>query len=481
MTARVLIVDDDVEMCQMLEDGLRSRGYRVSSCHSADEAFNAVMADEVDVVVTDIRMRALNGLDLCARVVANRPDIPVVVMTAFGSLETAVATIRAGAFDFLTKPFDSDTVVLAIERAISHRSLREEVKRLRQATGETPQLAGLLGASQVMRQIASLVHRVSDAEASVLVTGESGTGKELVARALHELSRRRSGPFVAINCGAVPEPLFESELFGHAKGAFTDAKEKRAGLFVEAAGGTLFLDEVGETPAAMQVKLLRALETRMLRPVGSNVEIPFDVRIVAATNRDLESAVEERRFREDLLYRLNVIQIELPPLRARGGDILLLAQHFLVRFAERATKTIRGFSSAVADKLLAYAWPGNVRELQNCIERAVALAQFDQIGVDDLPEKIRDYKTARINIESNDPAELLPMEEVERRYILKVLEAVGGNKTLAAQVLGFDRRTLYRKLERVRDPAQPRGEHRASASDRPPAHADEPPKSHEHR
>jgi len=432
MTARVLIVDDDVEMCQMLEDGLRSRGYRVSSCHSADEAFNAVMADEVDVVVTDIRMRALNGLDLCARVVANRPDIPVVVMTAFGSLETAVATIRAGAFDFLTKPFDSDTVVLAIERAISHRSLREEVKRLRQATGETPQLAGLLGASQVMRQIASLVHRVSDAEASVLVTGESGTGKELVARALHELSRRRSGPFVAINCGAVPEPLFESELFGHAKGAFTDAKEKRAGLFVEAAGGTLFLDEVGETPAAMQVKLLRALETRMLRPVGSNVEIPFDVRIVAATNRDLESAVEERRFREDLLYRLNVIQIELPPLRARGGDILLLAQHFLVRFAERATKTIRGFSSAVADKLLAYAWPGNVRELQNCIERAVAVTQYEELVVEDLPEKIRDYRSS---------------EEVERRYTLRVLEAVGGNKSMATRILGWDRKTLYRRLE----------------------------------
>ncbi len=447
MTARVLIVDDDADMCQMLEDGLRSRGYRVRSCNSADEGFNLVMADEVDVVITDVRMRGLNGLDLCARIVQNRPDVPVVVMTAFGSLETAVATIRAGAFDFLTKPFDSDSVVLAIERAISHRSLREEVKRLRQASGEAPQLAGLLGTSQAMRQVASLVNRVADAEASVLVTGESGTGKELVARALHELSRRRAGPFVALNCGAVPESLFESELFGHAKGAFTDAKEKRAGLFTEAAGGTLLLDEVGEMPATMQVKLLRALETRMVRPVGSNVEVPFDVRIVAATNRDLESAVEDRRFREDLLYRLNVIQLELPPLRARGGDILLLAQHFLVRFAERATKKIRGFSSAVADKLLAYAWPGNVRELQNCVERAVAVTQYEELVVEDLPEKIRDYRSSHVLVTSDDPQELVSMEEVERRYTLRVLEAVGGNKSMATRILGWDRKTLYRRLE----------------------------------
>ncbi len=448
MTARVLIVDDDAEMCRMLEDGLRARGYRVRVCNSADEAFTAVMADEVDVVVTDVRMRGFNGLDLCARVVENRPDVPVVVMTGFGSLETAIATIRAGAFDFLTKPLDADTVVLAIERAISQRSLREEVKRLRQAAGEPAQLAGLLGTSQAMRQVAMLVHRVADAEASVLLTGESGTGKELVARALHELSRRRAGPFVAINCGAVPEPLLESELFGHARGAFTDAKEKRAGLFIEAAGGTLFLDEVGEMPSAMQVKLLRALETRMLRPVGSNVEVPFDVRIVAATNRDLESAVEERRFREDLLYRLNVIQIELPPLRARGGDILLLAQHFLLRFAERSNKKISGFSSAVADKLLSYAWPGNVRELQNCIERAVAVTQYEEIVVDDLPETLRDYKRSLLLPLGEDPAAFLPMHEVEKRYILRVLEAVGGNKTTAARILGFDRRTMYRKLER---------------------------------
>jgi two-component system response regulator AtoC len=236
------------------------------------------------------------------------------------------------------------------------------------------------------------------------------------------------------------------------KGAFTDARTARPGLFIRASKGTLFLDEIGEMPAGMQAKLLRALQERTVRPVGGDQEQPFDTRILAATNRDLETEVEEKRFREDLFYRINVVRTHVPPLRARGGDILLLAQHFLERYANQSRRAVLGMTSAAADKLLQYPWPGNVRELQNCIERAVALAQFDQIGVDDLPEKIRDYKTVRINIESNDPAELLPMEEVERRYILKVLEAVGGNKTLAAQVLGFDRRTLYRKLERARDP-----------------------------
>ncbi len=285
----------------------------------------------------------------------------------------------------------------------------------------------------------------------MLVTGESGTGKELVAKALHARSARSDGPFVAINCAAMPESLLESELFGHVRGAFTDARVARPGLFVKATGGTLLLDEIGEMPAGMQAKLLRALQERTVRPVGGDQEQPFDARIIAATNRDLETEVEERRFREDLFYRINVVRIHVPPLRARGSDILLLAQHFLERYAAQSRRPVVGMTSAAADKLLSYGWPGNVRELQNCIERAVALAQFDHVGLDDLPEKIRDYKTARIDVESNDPAELLPMEEVERRYIAKVLDAVGGNKTLAAQVLGFDRRTLYRKLERERD------------------------------
>jgi two-component system response regulator HydG len=328
-------------------------------------------------------------------------------------------------------------------------------------------------------KMGELLTRVADTETTVLVTGESGTGKELVAKALHSKSGRKDGPFVAINCAAMPESLLESELFGHTKGAFTDARTARPGLFIRASKGTLFLDEIGEMPAGMQAKLLRALQERTVRPVGGDSEQPFDARIIAATNRDLETEVEEKRFREDLFYRINVVRLHVPPLRARGSDILLLAQHFLERYAVQSRRPVVGMTSAAADKLLSYPWPGNVRELQNCIERAVALAQFDQIGVDDLPEKIRDYKTARINIESNDPAELLPMEEVERRYILKVLEAVGGNKTLAAQVLGFDRRTLYRKLERVRDPAPRDG--RAPASDRTGGVASsDPTSSHPH-
>ncbi len=256
---------------------------------------------------------------------------------------------------------------------------------------------------------------------------------------------------MAINCAAMPENLLESELFGHVRGAFTDARATRQGLFVRATGGTILLDEIGEMPLGMQAKVLRALQERKARPVGGDEEQPFDARIIAATNRDLEGEVDEHRFREDLFYRINVVRIHVPPLRSRGSDVLLLAQHFLERYAAQSPRPVMGMTPAAADKLLSYAWPGNVRELQNCIERAVALAQFDHVGVDDLPEKIRDYRVVRIDVESNDPGELLPMDEVERRYITKVLAAVGGNKTLAAQVLGFDRRTLYRKLERERD------------------------------
>jgi two-component system response regulator HydG len=278
----------------------------------------------------------------------------------------------------------------------------------------------------------------------------------------------------------MPESLLESELFGHVKGAFTDARASRGGLFIKASKGTLFLDEIGEMPAGMQAKLLRALQERTVRPVGGDEEQAFDTRIIAATNRDLETEVEERRFREDLFYRINVVRIHVPPLRARGGDVLVLAQRFLERYAGQSRRPVVGMTSAAADKLTLYPWPGNVRELQNCVERAVALAQFDQIGVDDLPEKIRDYRSSPIGVDSNDPAELLPMEEVERRYIQRVLEAVGGNKTLAAQVLGFDRRTLYRKLERVRDPM---GRERPASGDRLRAvlPADETPKTGENR
>jgi len=389
----------------------------------------------------------MNGVELCERIVANRPDVPVIVITAFGSLETAVAAIRAGAYDFITKPLELDALIVALERAVQHRALREEVKRLRRAVEDSRTYGELLGASPAVRKVYALLDRIADSSASVLVTGETGTGKELVARALHGRGPRKAGPFVGINCAAVPEALLEAELFGHVRGAFTDASRARAGIFVRANGGTLFLDEIGDLPLPLQPKLLRALQERKVRPVGSDDEVPFDARVVTATNRDLESAVEEKRFREDLFFRINVIHVALPPLRARGGDVLLLAQHFVDRYAPQAGKAVSGISPAAAERLLAYAWPGNVRELENCIERAIALTEYEKIAVDDLPEKVRSYRRSHVLVASDDPAELVPLEEVERRYILRVMEAVGGNKTEAAQVLGVGRRTLYRKLE----------------------------------
>jgi len=444
---RILVVDDEIDMGRLVSDALRLRGYEVTACAAATAAWDAVMDGAVDILVTDVRMRDLGGLELCDRVVANRPDVPVIVMTAFGSLETAIATIRAGAFDFLAKPFEIDEIVLAVERAITHRALRREVKRLRLEQRE-PGSDDLFGGSRAMSKVLDLVQRVAGGDTTVLVTGETGSGKELVARAIHERSARCEGPLVAINCGAVSNTLLESELFGHVKGAFTDARENRTGMFVAADGGTLLLDEIGDMPLAMQVKLLRALETRTVRAVGSNVETPFDARIIAATHRDLESAVEAGSFREDLLYRLNVIQVDVPPLRARGNDILLLAQRFLVRFAERSGKDVREISPSVAERLLAYAWPGNVRELQNAIERAVAVAQHEQVVVEDLPEKIREYRRSHVLLAADDPAELVSMDEVERRYVMRVLESVGHNKSLATRILGWDRKTLYRRLER---------------------------------
>jgi two-component system response regulator HydG len=301
-----------------------------------------------------------------------------------------------------------------------------------------------------MRALGDQVTRIADTDASVLITGESGTGKELVARLLHGHGGRRGGPFVPVNCAAIPDSLLESELFGHREGAFTDARADRKGLFLQADRGTLFLDEIGEIPTTLQPKLLRALEERAVRPVGGDAEIPFDVRVIAATNRDLESEIEAQRFREDLYYRLNVIQIEVPPLRARGTDILRLARHFVDEIAARSGKAVTGISRAAAERLLEYSWPGNVRELRNAMERAVALTRFDEIAVEDLPERIRSYRGSQMLVGGGDPTELATLETIERRYILHVLDAVGDNKSLAARVLGLDRKTLYRRLRRYR-------------------------------
>jgi two-component system response regulator HydG len=417
MRGQVLIVDDDREMCRLLESALGKKGYTVAARQSAAEAFDLVVAEDFDAVITDLNMKGMNGLALCERIVANRPDVPTIVITAFGNMETAIAAIRAGAYDFITKPFEIDALELTLQRAVQHRSLREEVKRLRKVVTEGGRAGELLGRSPAMTRVYDMIARLGDSEASVLITGESGTGKEVVARALHEKSRRRGGPFVAINCAAMPEALLESELFGHARGAFTDATSAKVGLFVQAHGETLFLDEIGDMPLGLQPKLLRALEERKVRPVGATQEVPFDARVVAATNRDLESAVEERRFREDLYYRINVVHIQLPPLRARGNDVLLLAQHFLESFATISGKKVVGVSAAAADKLLAYHWPGNVREVKNCVERAVALTQFAELSVEDLPEKVRDYRSSHVIVASDDASDLVPMEEVE--HVLK--------------------------------------------------------------
>jgi two-component system response regulator AtoC len=448
MNARVLVVDDDPALCDFLAEALPKRGYAPGCWSSADEAMALLEKKDFDLVVTDLNLGGTNGIALCERIAAARPDVPVVVLTAFGSIETAVAAIRAGAYDFLSKPVDLDTLCLMLERAVRHRALRQEVTRLRQTVCDVQGFSNLLGTSPAMRAVYDLLERAAESDASVLITGESGTGKELVARALHERSRRSAGPFVAVNCSAIPETLLESQLFGHTKGAFTDARESRAGLFVQAHGGTLLLDEISEMPLALQPKLLRALQERTVRPVGSDVEVRFDVRIVAASNRDIEAAVEERRFREDLFFRIDVIRVAMPPLRARGGDALLLAQRFIEHFAQKDGKHVAGLSAAAAEKLLAYSWPGNVRELQNCVERAVALTRSEQIELSDLPEKVRAYTSSHVVVAGDDPSELPSMEEVERRYVLRVLQAVGGNKVLAAKVLGFDRKTLYRKLLR---------------------------------
>jgi len=445
--ARLLVVDDVQSMCEMLAERLPPLGFDVEWRTSAAEALAYLAAAEVDAVVTDINMREMDGLELCNRIVAAHPEVPVIVITAFGNLEAAIAAIRAGAYDFLTKPFEIKVLALSLERAVQHRLLRAEVKRLRRSVHEAQRLGDLLGTSPAMQEVYALIDRVADSDTSVLVTGETGTGKELAARALHDRSRRRGGPFVPINCAAVPATLLESELFGHARGAFTDARATRTGILCQANGGTLFLDEIGELPLALQPKLLRVLQERKVRPVGGDAELPIDVRLVCATNCDLDTAVEEKRFREDLYFRINVITVKLPPLRARGGDVLLLAQDFLERSAAKVDRPVTGIAPEAAKLLMAYPWPGNVRELHNCIERAVALARYDQITVADLPDKVQHHRPAYVVVAGDDPSELISLEEMERRYILRVLEAVAGNKTLAAQILKMGRKTLYRKLE----------------------------------
>jgi two-component system response regulator HydG len=455
VNGNILIVDDDDDTAILLRDSLRKRGFDVDAVNSAQQCLEHLRTDPADVVVTDVQMSGMSGIDLCQELRQRYPDLLTLVLTGQGGLETAIAAIRAGAYDFITKPVKVDALAIAVTRALDHLTLKREVKRLRQHVDRDMPIDGIAGSSPAIRETIEMIRRVSDSDATVLVTGESGTGKELVARALHNLSPRRDQPFVAVNCAAMPAPLLESELFGHVRGAFTDAKRSRAGLFVQAGAGTIFLDEIGEMPIEMQVKLLRVLQERKVRPVGGDEEVPFEARVVTATNRDLETEVEEKRFREDLFYRINVVAIPVPPLRARAGDILQLAQYFLKRIAGRTSKPVQGISGPAARLLMDYDWPGNVRELENCMERAVALCRLDEVTVDDLPSKVQEHQSSKIVITTESPGELITLDEMERRYVRQVLNAVGGNKTHAARILGIDRRSLYRRLEEPRHDAKP--------------------------
>jgi two-component system response regulator HydG len=444
---RVLIVEDDPAMGALLEKDLGRRHFAVQHVQNASLAIAKIEIEEFDTVVSDVRLGGMTGLELCERLHARRPDLPIILITAFGDLDTAIAAIRAGAHDFLPKPFEIEELVLRLTRAIEMRFLRAELRRLREGISTPLRFETLVGESPAIQRVFALVERVSGSDVPVLISGETGTGKELVAHALHRRSACAKGPFVAINCAAVPDGLLESELFGHVKGAFTDARSARAGLFVEASGGTLFLDEVAELSIALQAKLLRALQEKTVRPVGSDREVPFDARVISSTHRDLESRVADHLFREDLYYRLNVLQLKLPPLRERGSDVLLIANEHLRRIAERSGKSVLGIAPDAARKLLAYTWPGNVRELVNAMERSVALAEYDEIQVGDLPEKIQDFTSSHVLVAGLDPSELVSLEEVERRYILRVIEAVGENRTRASEVLKVDRKTLYTKLK----------------------------------
>jgi len=435
-------------MCELLEAGLVPQGFDVEWELAGEAAISRLRESQFDVLLTDLNMRGMGGLELCTEAHSVRPGVPVVVLTAFGSMQAAIEAIRAGAYDFVNKPVELDALGLVLERAVEHHRLGSELRMLRRQARISRDSNGIVGDSLAMRRVLELVPRAARSDVSVLVTGETGTGKELVARALHAASPVRSGPFVPVNCAAIPEALIESELFGHTRGAFTDAKTTRKGLFVEANGGTLFLDEVGELPLTLQPKLLRALQEQRVRPVGADSEVEVSCRVVSATNRELRAAADAGRFRADLFYRLAVIRVELPPLRTRAGDVLLLAQRFIDRATNRTGRGVLGMTTPVARTLLAYAWPGNVRELENCIERAVALTEHDRLVLADLPDEVR--RTPRVvdEIDDDDPARLPTIAELEQRHIGRVLDAVDGNKSIAARILGVDRRTLYRKLER---------------------------------
>jgi two-component system response regulator PilR (NtrC family) len=449
--ARLLVVDDEQSMREFLESFLRREGYDVSTAADVDTALSYLESDEIDLVITDMQMPEKTGLDLILEARELSPETAMVMITGFGTTDSAISAMREGAYDYLTKPFKVDELRIVIEKALEKKLLSNENRRLKEELRSQSRSRNIIGHSRVMQEVYELIGQVAETKTNVLVYGESGTGKELVARAIHDQSPRSGKPFVAINCGAIPENLIESELFGHVKGAFTGALQNKDGLFEAATGGTLFLDEIGELSHPLQVKLLRALQEKSIRRVGDTADRKIDVRIVSATNRRLEDEVAAGRFREDVYYRLNVIQLTLPPLRDRPEDIPLLAQHFIRRFSDEIGKEVEGMDGEAFDMLSTYGFPGNVRELENLIERAVALARGPVIGTALLPPTVTANPStgpiSRIDDEGVDLEALVAT--YERSLLSEALSKTGGIKKKAARLLGISFRSFRYRLEKL--------------------------------
>jgi two-component system, NtrC family, response regulator HydG len=444
--ARVLVVDDELPILDSLRKIFEREGYHVLTTDSGEEALDFVRSQPIDMLLADIMMPKMSGTELLRAVKVMSPGIEVLMMTAFGTIENAVECMRQGAYDFITKPLKRAIVTRSAQRALERRALVRENRVLRQAM-DSAAGDGVVGQSVAMRKTLETIAQAAPSLATILLMGESGTGKELLARRIHQLSDRANKPFIAINCAALPETLLETELFGHEKGAFTGAVQRREGRFERAHDGTIFLDEIGETSPAVQVRLLRVLQEGEIERVGSESALPVNVRVIAATNRNLHDDVAQGRFREDLFYRLNVIPLRLPPLRERYGDALLLAQYFLARFAEKNNKVVRGFSERAAAAIDAHKWPGNVRELENSIERAVVLCRGDVIGIEDLPETVANAaERSKLNADGIVIPYGMPLHEIELRVIQETLERCGGDKKTAARLLGIASRTIYRKV-----------------------------------
>ena len=450
-TAKILVVDDDAVARELLADALKKEGYEVEAFSNGEEAIERGRRGWVDLVLTDIKMGTVDGLTVLREFKRFSPDTSIVLLTSFGSLEGAIEAIKQGAYDYLAKPFKKEEIKLVVRRSLDHCQLVRENARYRDELKGREDWSPLVGSSPAMLEVYKLVARVSEGRSTVLLQGESGTGKELIARAIHANSPRREKPFIPVNCGALPDTLLESEMFGYEKGAFTGAVGIKAGLFEAANGGTLFLDEIGELGPALQVKLLRVMQDQEVRRVGGTTSLKVDVRIIAATNRDLEQFVKEGKFRDDLYYRLNVVRITLPTLAERKEDIPMLAHHFLQKYAGGSARAVRGFLPDTMTLLTQYRWPGNVRELENAIERAVSLSHGPLLTPDDLPSALRQPGSAigdKTDGSDQHDEVCLTLEEVEKRHLIRVLKETKGNKVKAAKILGIDRRTLYRMAER---------------------------------